>query len=504
MRARLRMPSRAAFTVPTAMRGRWLNVGLAIVLVGVIAAAYLMVGSTDSTTPVSTRTATVSRGSLTATVTGSGNLASSRTSALAFGASGKVTAVTVKVGDKVKKGQTLARIDTAAAKRTLKAARATLESAQASYDELADGQSSLEQQSARLQIESARLSVSSAKKDLADAKRQLTADTKVKAKSATLDKDENAVSQAQQKLVSAKAQMAQQKATAAKDAEGASDAELAQAEVNVQNAQVSVDEAEEAMDATKLTASFSGTVLTVAGEEGDDVSAGISSSAAGSSSGSSSATGTGTDAGSSTGTGSGTATGTGSGSSSSTSTSSTDTTSSSAAFITVASLSSLDVTASIAEADIGSLKVGQSAEVKLSAGDETMTGTVSAVSPEGTTTNNVVQYPVTISVEKPVASARLGASASVTITTGSVEDALILPASAVSTSGTRSTVALLKNGVATPTVIETGLKGGSSTEITSGLSEGDVVQIPTTTTSSSGVPGFGAGAPRGIGGGAGR
>ena len=129
---------------------------------------------------------------------------------------------------------------------------------------------------------------------------------------------------------------------------------------------------------------------------------------------------------------------------------------------------------------------------------------MSPVSPEGTTTSNVVQYPVTVSITDPVASARLGASVSVTITTGSVEDALILPTSAITTTGSRSTVAVLKNGVTTSTVIETGLEGSSTTEIISGLSAGDVVQIPTTTaTTSTGVPGFGgpAGAARGLTGG---
>jgi multidrug efflux pump subunit AcrA (membrane-fusion protein) len=148
-------------------RGRWLNAGLGLVLVGAIAAAYFTIGSSDSTAAVATRTATVTQGSLTATVTGSGNLTSSRTSSLAFGASGTVTAVDVKVGDKVKKGATLARIDTASAKRTLAAAKASLESAQAAYDELVAGQTSLEKESAQLQIDSAQLSVTSAKKSLA-------------------------------------------------------------------------------------------------------------------------------------------------------------------------------------------------------------------------------------------------------------------------------------------------------------------------------------------------
>jgi multidrug efflux pump subunit AcrA (membrane-fusion protein) len=149
------------------------------------------------------------------------------------------------------------------------------------------------------------------------------------------------------------------------------------------------------------------------------------------------------------------------------------------------------------------VKAGQEATVTLSASDENMSGTVSAVSPEGTTSSNVVQYPVTVRVTDPATSARLGASVSVVITTGSAQDTLILPTAAITTSGTRNTVSLLKNGVATPTVIQTGLQGASTTQVTGGLVAGDVVQYPTSSTSSStAVPGFGgpAGAARGLGG----
>ncbi len=114
-------------------------------------------------------------------------------------------------------------------------------------------------------------------------------------------------------------------------------------------------------------------MLTVAGEVGDSVSAGSSSSST-----DSATSETATDS------GSGTETSSSSGSSS--------------AFITMASTSTLSVTASIAEADIGSVKTGQEAEITLSASDETMTGTVSEISPEGTTSSNVVQYEVTIAV----------------------------------------------------------------------------------------------------------
>jgi multidrug efflux pump subunit AcrA (membrane-fusion protein) len=145
---------------------------------------------------------------------------------------------------------------------------------------------------------------------------------------------------------------------------------------------------------------------------------------------------------------------------------------------------------------------GQSGVVTLSADSKTMDGTVSEVSPAGETSSNVVEYPVTINVADPVSTARIGASVSVVITTGSADNTLVLQTSAITTTGTRSVVELLKNGVTTPTQVTTGLVGSSTTEIKSGLSAGDVVQIPTTSSSSSssGVPGFGGG---GLGGGTG-
>jgi multidrug efflux pump subunit AcrA (membrane-fusion protein) len=469
-------------------RGRWLNAALGVVLVGVIAAAYFTVGTSDSNDTVATRTATVTQGSLTASVTGSGNLASSRTSSLSFGASGTVTSVSVKVGGKVKKGDVLARIDTASADRSLASAKASLASAQASYDDLVAGQTAVERESDALQVQSAQLGVTSATKSLASAKKQLSKDTKAKAPSATLSKDKDAVAQAESQLASAKVQLAQQQVTVAKNEAGPTAAQIASAKVTIQNAQADVDDADDALADTKLRAPFSGTVLTVSGEKGDSVSAGTSSSSSGSSGSSSS---------SSTGTGTGTTTG---------STTSSSSSSSSGAFITMASLSTLDITATVAEADIGGVKVGQAAVVTLSASSATMEGKVTAVSPQGTTTSNVVSYPVTVSVTDPVASARLGASVSITITTGSADDALILPTAAITTSGTRHTVSLLKNGVVTPTVVETGLVGSSTTQVTSGLAAGDVVQLPTATTSTStGVPGFGTGgAARGLTGGVGR
>jgi macrolide-specific efflux system membrane fusion protein len=216
------------------------------------------------------------------------------------------------------------------------------------------------------------------------------------------------------------------------------------------------------------------------------------------SAGSSSSTGsTGSDSSDSSGSsGSSGSTGGAGGSTGSTdSSSSSSSSSTSSAFVVLADLAKLQMTANVAEADIGSVKAGQAAQVTLTAAGTQVEGTVIQVSPEGTTSNNVVQYPVTVSLSSAPEGARLGASASVTITTGSASDVLTLQSSAITTLGSRNTVSVVRNGATTVVPIEIGLVGGGLTEVTSGLTEGETVNLPSTTSTSGsgGLPGFAPG-----------
>ena len=145
----------------------------------------------------------------------------------------------------------------------------------------------------------------------------------------------------------------------------------------------------------------------------------------------------------------------------------------------ISSLSHLQVTSQVAEADAGKVKVGQKATVTFSAADVTVNGTVTGLDVEDTVTNNVVEYGVTVSLVDPPTSLKLGQTASVSITTGTKSDVLSVPTSAVTTVGTRHSVTVRKNGKDSVVQIQTGLTGDSTTEVTSGLSEGDVVVIPT-------------------------
>ena len=174
--------------------------------------------------------------------------------------------------------------------------------------------------------------------------------------------------------------------------------------------------------------------------------------------------------------------------------------------MTIANLAKLEVVAGFAEADATKIKVGQTAAVTLSAlPDTSVAGKVTAVSPTSTVTSNVVTYDVTVRLVSPPASVLNGMTADVSVTVAAKTNVLQLPSAAISTTGPRSTVSVLRNGKQTTTVVTTGLVGASTTEILTGVKEGDVIVEPTvsvsSSSSSSSLPNFGGGAfPGGPGG----
>jgi macrolide-specific efflux system membrane fusion protein len=109
-----------------------LNIFLGLLSIGAVVVAYASVGKASPTSTSSRRTATVARGVVQSTVSGSGNLAASSELDLGFKTAGVVTHVYVKQGEHVLSGQLLATLDPQSAEVTLEQAKASLESAQAS------------------------------------------------------------------------------------------------------------------------------------------------------------------------------------------------------------------------------------------------------------------------------------------------------------------------------------------------------------------------------------
>jgi multidrug efflux pump subunit AcrA (membrane-fusion protein) len=148
-------------------------------------------------------------------------------------------------------------------------------------------------------------------------------------------------------------------------------------------------------------------------------------------------------------------------------------------FVVLGDLSTLDITAEFAEADMARLAVGQTAAITLADRADPLPGTVSQVDPAGTVSNQLVRYGVVIAFDQVPADLLLGESGTVTVTTASATDVLYVSSAAVTgvASGARTVVVRTANGDERRT-IRIGLRGDQYTEVTSGLSEGDVLVLP--------------------------
>ena len=146
----------------------------------------------------------------------------------------------------------------------------------------------------------------------------------------------------------------------------------------------------------------------------------------------------------------------------------------SSGLVTLVDPDGMRVTASVAEADATSIRIGQSASVTLPASGILMTGEVDSIDVEGTVTNNVVQY---VTLQSPPEEVRVGQTVSISILTGSKEDALFVPTSAIAVDGATSSVTKVADGRLSEVEVTTGLVGTTGTEVVSGLDEGDVILL---------------------------
>jgi macrolide-specific efflux system membrane fusion protein len=134
------------------------------------------------------------------------------------------------------------------------------------------------------------------------------------------------------------------------------------------------------------------------------------------------------------------------------------------------------VTASFPEADALKIKTEQAATVVLNAAPDTnLPATLSEISPTPTTTNSVVSYAATFTFAKKPAQARIGQTATVSVITAKAANALYVPTTAIVTSGTTHTVTLADGGGTRDVTL--GVRGDSFTQITSGLTESDRVEL---------------------------
>lgn len=171
---------------------------------------------------------------------------------------------------------------------------------------------------------------------------------------------------------------------------------------------------------------------------------------------------------------------------------------SSAAVVTMVDPKSIRVDVTVDETDVAKLVAGQAAQIGFDAlPDLRLQGKVSGVAPAGTTTQGVVSYLVSVAVNNPGRMLPTGMSASATIETERKDNVLLVPNRAVKTVGRNKTVEVVTGGKTQTRTVQTGSANDQMTEITSGLQEGELVVIPSTTIRSSMTTGGGMGGPAG-------
>ncbi len=254
-------------------------------------------------------------------------------------------------------------------------------------------------------------------------------------------------------LLQAQLDAAQATLDAAQDKESSSD--NASNEAAVVSAQSELTAAQEAVDNATLKSTIAGTVASVGLKVGDQV-------------GESGGNGNNNDS-----------SGNDNGSSNS------DT-----AQFTIVSTKRFVVDAKVGSEDAAKVKQGMAAEVRATGATDTVEGTVQTVGLVASADDSgAATFPVTIDVTGERDDIYAGSSADISITVKERQNVLTVPALALHTSGNTTYVDKMVNGTATRTNVKVGETFGAQTEITSGLKEGDQIEVAVVTPTGGGGSG---------------
>jgi HlyD family secretion protein len=495
----------------------WHNSALGILCLIVIALAITSIGSSSASSAATQRTATVKRGVVQSTVSGNGSLEAAQQVELNFGASGEVTEVDVQAGQKVTKGDVLARIDSSSARASLASAEAQLSEAEETLEAAEESEEVSVVYEGGADTVLASYAPSATAAEGKETTEGATEPTPSEGKGGTEggsgtgttkpsqseggkgQSNQGSGAKGEQEPPKAEPESgAPEEAPSAAASEPSGEAapsesqssspagatvSVATAEAKLRQARLGVESAHQEVRETALRAPISGTIASVSGSVGETVS-GEASAATGASSSESSGGGIG---------GLG-AVGAGSSGSSSES-------GSSSAFIVLSQLGRLKMEVSFSESDIGKVKVGQPATVSVSSMEGTeLAGRVTKVDvlPSEGSSSGVVEYPATITLTQSAKGVRAGMSASAEVVVEQVGNALAVTSEAITSGPGGGSVTVLEDGKEAQRSVTTGLKGDETTQVLSGLKAGETVVLPEITAAAGGE-----GAPSGVGEGSG-
>jgi len=220
--------------------------------------------------------------------------------------------------------------------------------------------------------------------------------------------------------------------------------DLEAAAASVTRAKVSLQAAQDRLDDTVVTAPISGTILQKNVEEGQVITSSMSATA-----------------------------------------------SAGTLLVTMADLENVYVKTEVNESDIGKVAPGQSVVIKVEAFPDTVfDGKVLKIAPQGRAVQNVTTFEVTTEISNPSNILKPGMNASVEIMVADRRGVLVVDNEAIMDRRGRKMAMVLVDGKPEemPRRLETGVRGWDTTEIISGLEEGEMAMIMTPGEGGSGMP----------------
>jgi multidrug efflux pump subunit AcrA (membrane-fusion protein) len=330
--------------------------------------------------------------------------------------SGKVEHLFANIGDRVKRGDPIAKLEDVDLKARVARSEAELASARAQFALLRRGArvEDITETEATLQQADAELSLATA-----DAERQMKLLAQELVSKEEADKAQRNLTVAAGKVTAAKSRVELSKHRYLPE-------ELALAAAKVKLAEAGVMEAQASLSYTTLVAPINGVIAQVTTQEGETVAAGMNSPT----------------------------------------------------FVTIIDLGKLEVAAYVDEVDIGRVIIGQGATFTVdSFPDVDFTGKVTAVYPRAVVQSNVVNYITTLSIDNSEGRLKPDMTATINIVLEEKKGVLAVPEKALRSEGGKRVVRIVSGKDSISRAVRVGRRGGGFIEILEGLKEGDVVLV---------------------------
>lgn len=438
----------------------WVGLGLAVALL-----AACSIGGNNSAAPQ--RTATLEKGTLVATVSATGNIQPEEELKLSFEQPGTVLTVSVKAGDVVKKGDTLATLDSADLELAVAQVQASLVSANANYSRTVEGPRQADIDAAQAALNAANANYAKVKagpqrEDYADAEAALrNAEAQLKQAQGAYDRaysanpagiggspaalqleqatnnynaarsgyDRAAKGADQAQLSAALQQIQSARANLDRLKQPAKQFDIDQAEAQRRQVQIQLEQAERKLAQAVLVAPRDGVISALNVKAGEVVAA--------------------------------------------------------QPVMTLLDLSQLHIDITVDEIDVAKIKPRQEVAVTLDALTDTeLKGTIDRIAPTSTNVSGVVSYAVRVLLTKTDVPLKAGMTANASVVLDRRANVLLAPNWAIrrdKQNGKSYLTLQVDEKTSKEVEVKTGLRNDTFSEIVSGVSEGQVVLAPQAT-----------------------